>query len=510
LAGLPKVMPLAESSLPRWVSNYRYPLSRVDSAMIYHHPRDPVGRKSARSSSKRGGVGGGLPPGEQLEQDLLVEESRAELLAPASEGMSLYLQQMGAIPLLTRAEEIELTQRLARLRRRYRRAVFYNWQVLRQVAETFDRVATGALSLERTVDVIPSLDLTHAAIRRRLQDSRQKLHRLLKLAGADGEPKQAFSSPRATTPRVARRRLRRAVRLAEGLSPRTELLNQLADELCLAARAVPNQAGCADLNSGQEQVARWYALVRNRRASYQKARSELAQANLRLVVSIAKRYRGRGLPFSDLIQEGSSGLMRAVDKFDHQLGFKFGTYATWWIRQGITRALADDSRTVRVPTNQVARLAAIERARGELAVQFGREPAEQEVAAAVGIKPEELRVLRRVGRSPLSLQEPLGGDDEDTWANLLSDQESMVPGEAADQRLLKERITELLCSLAPRDREVLELRFGLRDGRPHTLDDVAQLLGVTRERVRQLEARGLSKLRQPGRRERLAEFGEVR
>jgi RNA polymerase primary sigma factor len=164
---------------------------------------------------------------------------------------------------------------------------------------------------------------------------------------------------------------------------------------------------------------------------------------------------------------------------------------------------------VRVPTNQVTRLAAIERARGDLAVQLGREPAEQEVAAAVGIKPEELRVLRRVGRSPLSLQEPLGGGDEDTWANLLRDSASAAPGEAADQRLLKERIAELLCSLAPRDRDVLELRFGLRDGRSHTLDEVARLLGVTRERVRQLESRGLLKLRQPGRREPLAGFSEV-
>jgi RNA polymerase primary sigma factor len=249
--------------------------------------------------------------------------------------------------------------------------------------------------------------------------------------------------------------------------------------------------------------------VKARQALYQQARSELAEANLRLVVSIAKRYRGRGLPFSDLIQEGSTGLMRAVDKYDYPLGFKFGTYATWWIRQGVTRAVADQARTVRLPSSQIPLLAAIDRVRSELTTQQGREPAEEDVAAAVGIAPAEMRSLRVAGRQPISLDGPLHTAEDDSWANFLSDAGTDSPAETVDQHLLQGRIAEVLRSLPPRDRVVLELRFGLRDGQARTLDEVAQQLGVTRERVRQIEARSLLKLRQPGRRDRLAGFVDV-
>jgi RNA polymerase primary sigma factor len=229
---------------------------------------------------------------------------------------------------------------------------------------------------------------------------------------------------------------------------------------------------------------------------------------LRLVVSIAKRYRSRGLPFADLIQEGNRGLMRAVDKYEHRLGFKFGTYATWWIRQGITRALADHARTVRVPCHQVGMLAAIERVRGELSVATGKEPTVEEIAAVLGVKAEETRSLRVVGRHPVSLHEPVGGEGERALEDFLSDHGSINPGQTVDQRLLRERVGEVLRSLAPREREVIELRFGLRDGHPRTLDEVAKVYGITRERIRQIEARGLLKLRQPLRSQRLAEFAD--
>jgi RNA polymerase primary sigma factor len=235
----------------------------------------------------------------------------------------------------------------------------------------------------------------------------------------------------------------------------------------------------------------------------------LAEGNLRLVVAIAKRYRGRGLAFADLIQEGNRGLMRAVDKFEHRMGFKFGTYATWWIRQGITRALADHARTVRVPCHQVSTLAAMERVRGELVVQHGREPTVEEIAAMLGVTPEETRSLRAVARHPLSLHEPLGGDAERALGDFLNDPSTVDPDQTADQHLLRERIAEVLRSLTPREREVIELRFGLRDGHPRTLDEVAKSYGITRERIRQIEARGLLKLRQPLRSQRLAGFAET-
>jgi RNA polymerase primary sigma factor len=237
-------------------------------------------------------------------------------------------------------------------------------------------------------------------------------------------------------------------------------------------------------------------------------RKELAEANLRLVVSIAKNYRNRGLPFSDLIQEGNRGLMRAVDKYEWRLEFKFGTYATWWIRQGITRALHDHARTVRVPCHQISLMAKTEKKRGEMAAATGREPSIEELALALGVKAEDVRSLRIVGRHPVSLNDPIGGDGERALEDFLSTGEQANPGEHVDANLLRERIGEVLKSLAPREREVIELRFGLKDGTPRTLDEVARQYGITRERIRQIEARGLLKLRQPTRSARLEEFAD--
>jgi RNA polymerase primary sigma factor len=201
--------------------------------------------------------------------------------------------------------------------------------------------------------------------------------------------------------------------------------------------------------------------------------------------------------------------MRAVDKYEHRMGFKFGTYATWWIRQGITRALADNARTVRVPCHQVGTLAAMERIRGELALEHGREPTVEEIAKSLGVTAEETRSLRAVSRHPISLHEPLGGEGERALSDFLNDPGAASPGTTVDQHLLRERIAEVLRSLTPREREVIELRFGLRDGHPRTLDEVAKTYGITRERIRQIEARGLLKLRHPVRSQRLAGFAEM-
>ena len=292
--------------------------------------------------------------------------------------------------------------------------------------------------------------------------------------------------------REAGRRLRAAVRLAEGLAPRIELVDRWLAEV------------------GPQGPLRLRAVQQGRQGRYLQARNELASANLRLVVSIARRYRGRGLPFADLIQEGNGGLLRAVAKYDHRLGIKFATYATWWVRQAVARALSDHGRTVRVPCHHAGTLAAVERVRGELAVRHGREPTEEEVAAALGVAAGELRTLRAAARPPLSLDEAFDGDEEEPRrVHLLGDAGATAPGEGADRRLLKRRIAEVLRGLPPRDREVIELRFGLRDGRPRTLEEVARVFGVTRERVRQLEQRGLARLRVPVRRDRLADFAEA-
>jgi RNA polymerase primary sigma factor len=263
-----------------------------------------------------------------------------------------------------------------------------------------------------------------------------------------------------------------------------------------------------ELRTTPDDLVRMFDVLDQRRRAYQKARRELAERNLRLVVSIAKKHRGRGLPFSDLIQEGNRGLMRAVDKYEHLLGFKFGTYATWWIRQGITRALADNARTVRVPCHQVGTLHALERVRGELAVEQGREPTLEEIAVKLGVSAAEAQALRIVSRHPVSLHEPLGGDGERALEDFLDDPHATNPGITVDQHLLRDRIAEVLRSLTPREREVIEMRFGLHDGQPRTLEEVARTYGITRERIRQIEARGLLKLRQPLRSKRLEEFTE--
>jgi RNA polymerase primary sigma factor len=463
----------------------------------------------------------------------------------ADDALGLYLRQMGAIPLLTREQELTLARRLEEVRGRYRRAALLNWRTLQQVVDTFERVLAGETALDPTIDVIKTLGRSREQIIARMPHNVRTMRQIIRQADKDFRWLQRTDS-KSGQRRLRRqlgRRLHKAVVLAEELSPRIELLDFWTDELFdLSGRmstleaqlSLPKGRSAAQkerytkltkelrelqyetrpmpwkIGYGPAENLEWQCRVlRRRRTLYQQARRELAEGNLRLVVSIAKRYRNKGLPFSDLIQEGNRGLMRAVDKYEHRLGYKFGTYATWWIRQGITRALADHARTVRVPCHQVGRLAAIERVRGELSVQNGKEPTVEEIAAVLGADPEETQSLRVVSRHPVSLHEPLGGDGERALEDFLDDPGADNPGQMVDQHLLRDRIAEVLRSLTPREREVIELRFGLRDGHPRTLEEVARAYGITRERIRQIEARGLLKLRQPLRSQRLAEFAEA-
>jgi RNA polymerase primary sigma factor len=466
----------------------------------------------------------------------------AEAEAPAEDdfatgpddALGLYLRQMGAIRLLTRGEEIAIAERLERARRRFRTAALYCAHIVARATYTFENVQAGRSPIDPTIDVYssPEMRLSRDQILARMPHDLPLVRRLLR------EEADAFSAGlrhEAPTARRAWRRARRyrlakLHRLMNELSPRTELLerwvdelNDMADEMSHLVRAVPD-APSADERARRKQALfdaqdkvhlthdELQALVRvlrKRRLAYQRVRRQLAEANLRLVVSIAKNYRNRGLPFADLIQEGNRGLMRAVDKYEHRRGFKFGTYATWWIRQGVQRALADHARTVRVPCHQIGMLAKIERKRSELAAATGKEPTTAELSAAVGIKEDETRSLRVVGRQPVSLHDPIGGDGERSLEDFLSDGGTPNPGEHVDRRLLSERINEVLRSLAPREREVIELRFGLKDGTPRTLDEVAKQYGITRERIRQIEARGLCKLRQPTRSCRLEQFTDT-
>ncbi|EJW17378.1 RNA polymerase sigma factor RpoD [Paenibacillus alvei] len=264
------------------------------------------------------------------------------------------------------------------------------------------------------------------------------------------------------------------------------------------------EIGRVPLLSAEEEIE----LAKRIEQGDEEAKKRLTEANLRLVVSIAKRYVGRGMLFLDLIQEGNMGLIKAVEKFDHSKGYKFSTYATWWIRQAITRAIADQARTIRIPVHMVETINKLVRVSRQLLQELGREPTPEEIAAEMELSVEKVREIMKIAQEPVSLETPIGEEDDSHLGDFIEDQEALAPADAAAYELLKEQLEDVLDTLTEREENVLRLRFGLDDGRTRTLEEVGKVFGVTRERIRQIEAKALRKLRHPSRSKRLKDFLE--
>lgn len=471
---------------------------------------------------------------EQLvEDDMLPSVSDTEQI---DDPVRMYLTQMGEIPLLSREEEINLAKKIELTRKRYRKVLLANTRCLEMAVDVLQDLADDELAFDRTLKSTASLDITEEEVMEKLpviieeareiiEQNREDYREILEDDTTEEEAEEIRERIRSRSNEGVMKveelnlQTKRIRPILEEFNEIIEEVNEIEEELEDMEETPANREPIRKLKRNYRQLqikgAESPEDMRERKQeleqrldAYNQAKQELSSGNLRLVVSVAKKYRNRGISFLDLIQEGNTGLMKAVEKYEYRRGYKFSTYATWWIRQAITRAIADQGRTIRIPVHMIETISHLRRMSKKLVQEKGREPTVPEIAEECEISEKEAKRVLEISRNPISLDRPIGDGEDSEFGDFIEDDSVENPSSIATQDLLKEKVKEVLQMLSFREREIIKLRYGIGTGYSYTLEEVGNIFKVTRERVRQIEAKAVEKLQKPIRSRKLEGFLE--